>query len=137
MSFSRLAARRATPAASALQAVQVEKRVGLAAGLTAGRFAKAPTSVRALTISYPQFKSDSVVNEDAVPVSVYDPATKKAGAVHTTIPVTPEDREKPRPLAPPTNEMENLSVLDDNTYQKLPATLKSMTCKDKVIVVTG
>ncbi|ROV94138.1 hypothetical protein VPNG_09360 [Cytospora leucostoma] len=138
MSFSRLAARRASRAASALQAVQAEKRVGITAGFTAGRFAKpAPASVRALTISYPQFKSDSVVNEDAVPVSVYDPATKKAGAVHTTIPVKPEDREKPRPLAPPTNEMENLSVLDNDTYQKLPATIKSMTCKDKVIVVTG
>jgi hypothetical protein len=89
-----------------------------------------------LTISYPRFKSD-VVKENTIPVSVYDPASKTNGAVHKTIPVKPEDRQVPGPAVPPTNEMENLSLLSDEAYEKLPATVKSMTVKGKVIIITG
>lgn len=95
-----------------------------------------PSAVRTLTISYPRFKSD-VVHETAIPVSVYDPASKSSGAVHKTIPVRPEDRQIPGPAVPPTNEMEKLSTLSNEAYEKLPATVKSMTVKDKIIIITG
>lgn len=95
-----------------------------------------PSAVRSLTISYPRFKSD-VVTENTIPVSVYDPASKTSGAIHKTIPVKPEDRQVPGPAVPPTNEMENLSLLSDEVYKKLPATVRSMTVKDKVFVITG
>ncbi|ROW03048.1 hypothetical protein VMCG_05706 [Cytospora schulzeri] len=95
-----------------------------------------PSAVRSLTISYPRFKSDAV-KETVIPVSVYDPASKTSGAVHKTIPVKPEDRQISGPAVPATNEMDNLSLLSDEAYEKLPATVKSMTVKDKVFVITG
>lgn len=102
----------------------------------ATRLTYPPSAVRSLTISYPRFKSD-VVKENTIPVSVYDPASKTNGAIHKTIPVKPEDRQIPGPAVPPTNEMENLSLLSDEAYERLPSTVKSMTVKGKVIIITG
>jgi hypothetical protein len=90
----------------------------------------APAAQRGLTISYPIFKA-SPMNENEVPAIVYTPE----GKVHSAIPVRPEDRTGP--AVPKTNEMEDLTVLSDETYKMLPATVKSMTVKGKVIIVTG
>ncbi|KAI3394398.1 hypothetical protein diail_2810 [Diaporthe ilicicola] len=98
-------------------------------------FARATPAVhRALTTSYPVFKANAV-SETEVPATVYSPKVKSSGGMHVTIPVKPEDRAGP--AIPETNEMENLTTLSDETFNKLPATVKSMTVKGKVIIVTG
>lgn len=89
-----------------------------------------PAGHRGLTISYPVFKANTV-NENQVPAMIYTPE----GKLHAAIPVLPED--KVGPTIPATNEMENLTTLSDESYQMLPATVKSMTVKGKVIIVTG
>lgn len=89
-----------------------------------------PAGHRGLTISYPVFKANPV-SENQVPASIYTPE----GKLHAAIPVRPED--KIGPTVPATNEMENLTTLSDESYKVLPATVKSMTVKGKVIIVTG
>ena len=92
-----------------------------------------PAARRDLTISYPVFKANPV-SETEVPATVYSPE----GKMHAAIPVRPEDRIGPAvPAVPATNEMDLLSTLSDESYQMLPATVKSMTVKGKVIIVTG
>lgn len=93
-----------------------------------------PAAHRALTISYPVFKANTV-NETEVPATVFSAEGKAPGGMHVTIPVKPEDRAGP--AVPETNEMENLTTLSDESFDKLPATVKSMTVKGKVIIVTG
>jgi hypothetical protein len=41
------------------------------------------------------------------------------------------------PTVPETNTMEKLTALSEDVYNKLPQTVKSMTVKGKVILVTG
>lgn len=89
-----------------------------------------PAGHRGLTISYPVFKANPV-NENQVRAMIYTPE----GKLHAAIPVLPED--KVGPTIPATNEMENLTTLSDESYQMLPATVKSMTVKGKIIIVTG
>lgn len=93
-----------------------------------------PATQRGLTISYPVFKANPV-NETQVPATVYHPDGKIPRGVQVTIPVRPED--KIGPAVPATNEMEDLTTLTDESYQMLPATVKSMTVKGKVIIITG
>lgn len=93
-----------------------------------------PATKRGLTISYPVFKANPV-NETQVPATVYSPEGKMPRGVQVTIPVRPED--KIGPAVPHTNEMEHLTTLSDKSYEMLPATVKSMTVKGKVIIVTG
>lgn len=96
-----------------------------------------PASQRALTISYPVFKANPV-NETQVPATVYYPDGKMGRGVQVTIPVRPEDKIGPAvPATPATNEMEDLTTLTDESYKMLPATVKSMTVKGKVIIITG
>lgn len=90
----------------------------------------APAAQRGLTISYPIFKANPM-NENEVPAIVYT----LEGKMHSAIRVRAEDRTGH--AVPETNEMENFATLSDETYQKLPATVKSMTVKGKVIIVTG
>lgn len=89
-----------------------------------------PGARRGLTISYPFFKANPI-SESQVPATVYSPE----GKMHAAIPVRPEDRIGP--AVPATNEMQHLTTLSDESYQMLPATVKSMTVKGKVIIVTG
>ncbi|KAL1862647.1 hypothetical protein Daus18300_008445 [Diaporthe australafricana] len=93
-----------------------------------------PAAQRALTISYPVFKA-TAVSETGVPATVFSAEGKAPGGMHVTIPVKPEDRAGP--AVPDTNEMENLTTLSDESFNKLPSTVKSMTVKGKVIIVTG
>lgn len=91
--------------------------------------------VRALTVSYPTFKP-SVVQESEVPISVYSPDNKAAKV--TTIPVTQADgKVHAVPAIPQANEMEVLSILSEEAFSKLPNTVKNMTVKDKMIIITG
>lgn len=92
---------------------------------------------RALTISYPVFKANPV-NEGQVPATIYHPDAKMPQGVQVTIPVRPEDKIAPAvPAVPAANEMDRLTTLSDEFYQMLPSTVKSMTVKGKVIIVTG
>lgn len=102
----------------------------LAPGQTPALKRAAPASQRSLTISYPYFKAN-LVSENQVPATVYSPE----GKMHAAIPVRPEDRIGP--AVPVTNEMVHLTTLSDESFQMLPATVKSMTVKGKVIIVTG
>lgn len=93
-----------------------------------------PATKRGLTISYPVFKANPVA-ESQVPATVYSTGGKMPRGVQVTIPVRPED--KIGPAVPATNEMEDLSTLSDESFKMLPATVKSMTVKGKVIIITG
>lgn len=93
-----------------------------------------PVTKRGLTISYPVFKANPI-NESQVPATMYSPEGKMTQGVQVTIPVRPED--KIGPSVPATNEMEDLNTLSDESFKMLPATVKSMTVKGKVIIVTG
>lgn len=65
--------------------------------------------------------------------------SSSVNGIHTSIPVTHNDDTGPaNSLATPeANEMEELQTLAESTYSKLPNTIKSMTVKDKFIIVTG
>lgn len=96
-----------------------------------------PATQRGLTISYPVFKANPV-NENQVPATIYHPDDKMPQGVQVTIPVRPEDKIGPAvPAVPATNEMDRLTTLSDEFYKMLPSTVKSMTVKGKVIIVTG
>lgn len=99
-------------------------------------------SIRGLAISAPNLKHGTgAVRETEVPISVYTPDAKGVGsnnAMHGTIPVRQEDgRAASTPGVPAPNNMENLGRLRDDVFDRLPATVKAMTVKDKVIVITG
>lgn len=93
-----------------------------------------PATKRGLTISYPVFKANPV-SESQVPATMYSPEGKMTKGVQVSIPVRPED--KIGPSVPAANEMEDLTTLSDESFKMLPATIKSMTVKGKVIIVTG
>lgn len=97
-----------------------------------------PATQRGLTISYPVFKANPV-NESQVPATIYHSDDKMPQGVQVTIPVRPEDKMigPAVPAVPATNEMDRLTTLSDEFYQMLPSTVKSMTVKGKVIIVTG
>lgn len=93
------------------------------------------TSIHFRTLTLSGIRSSASLNSKQIPVTIYEPDLK---AVKSNIPVSPLDgRFEAFPNAPMANNMEVLRTLQDETYNALPKTVKSMTVKGKVIIITG
>lgn len=89
-----------------------------------------PAAQRGFMTTSPVFKANAV-DDTKVPATVYSPE----GKLRTAIPVSLKERTGP--AVPPTNEMEDLTTLSDEVFKMLPATVKAMTVKGKVFIITG
>lgn len=93
------------------------------------------TSVYSRGLTFSGIKSSASMNSKQVPVTIYEPDSE---AVKSTIPVSPLDGQfHAVPNVPMANNMQVLRTLKDEAYNALPKTIKSMTVKGKVIIITG
>lgn len=89
------------------------------------------TSICSRRLTLSGIKSSASVNSKQVHITIHEP-------VKSSIPVAPLDGKfHAVPNVPMANGMEVLRTLKDEAYNALPKTVKSMTVKGKVIIITG
>ncbi|KAL2018256.1 hypothetical protein VTK56DRAFT_1010 [Thermocarpiscus australiensis] len=122
--------------AAAARSVRLAPRL---AGIPRPAAARAALSVAqraAFSASARRMKSE-VIKETEVPVSVYSPDAKGAGASaagHFSIPVKPTATPGPAPVV---EEGDVVKPLEEKVYNQMPRTLQKMSVMGKVIIITG
>jgi hypothetical protein len=123
--------------AAAARTIRLASRLAVGPRLSAGRTAASAISQRAaFSVSARTLKSSGVVHETEIPVSVYTPDSKGVGSSnsdHFSIPVKAATQTSSHAA----EENEDITPLDQQSYEQMPPTLQKMTVWGKVVIVTG